>query len=141
MHQFTIAELVKGLRNKDFSSTEVTQHYLDRIARLDSTYNSFITVDEDAVLAVAEDDGLRGVHADEVPGDNVAFSERTGDVDTGRVRADDVAVNQRVLGVEHGNCYIWLVVPYFLSRTKPELLRKRLVIACLRNLKGTNLTK
>ncbi|ACE83581.1 Asp-tRNA(Asn)/Glu-tRNA(Gln) amidotransferase subunit GatA [Cellvibrio japonicus] len=53
MHQFTIAELVKGLRNKDFSSTEITQHYLDRIARLDNTYNSYITVTGDVALQQA----------------------------------------------------------------------------------------
>src|SRR6478609_6875736 len=53
MHQFTIAELVKGLRNKDFSSTEVTQHYLERIARLDKTYNSYITVTPELALSQA----------------------------------------------------------------------------------------
>ncbi len=35
MHKLTIAELIQGLRNKDFSSVELTRHYLDRIARLD----------------------------------------------------------------------------------------------------------
>ncbi len=53
MHQLTIAELVKGLRRKDFSSTEVTQHYLERIARLDKTYNSYITVTPALALAQA----------------------------------------------------------------------------------------
>jgi aspartyl-tRNA(Asn)/glutamyl-tRNA(Gln) amidotransferase subunit A len=54
MHQLTIAELVKGLSQKDFSSREVTQHYLDRIARLDQTYNSFITVTPELALAQAD---------------------------------------------------------------------------------------
>lgn len=53
MHQLTIAQLVKGLRNKDFSSTEVTQHYLERIARLDKTYNSYITVTPELALSQA----------------------------------------------------------------------------------------
>ncbi len=53
MHQFTIAELTQGLRRKDFSSTELTQHYLDRIARLDKTYNSYITVTPELALAQA----------------------------------------------------------------------------------------
>ena len=53
MHQLTIAELVKGLRNKDFSSADVTQHYLDRIQRLDGTYNSYITVTPEIALAQA----------------------------------------------------------------------------------------
>ena len=53
MHQFTIAELTTGLRNKDFSSVELTQHYLERIARLDKTYNSFITVTPELAMAQA----------------------------------------------------------------------------------------
>lgn len=53
MHQLTIAELVKGLRNKDFSSTELTRHYLDRIARLDPVYNSFITPTPELALQQA----------------------------------------------------------------------------------------
>lgn len=53
MHQFTIAELVAGLRNKSFSSTELTSHYLDRIERLDPLYNSYITVTRDNALAQA----------------------------------------------------------------------------------------
>ncbi len=53
MHHFTIAELIQGLRRKDFSSVELTQHYLDRIARLDPIYNSYITVNADPALAQA----------------------------------------------------------------------------------------
>lgn len=54
MHQLTIAELVKGLRQKDFSSRELTQHYLDRIARLDGLYNSYITATPEIALAQAD---------------------------------------------------------------------------------------
>lgn len=54
MHQLTIAELVKGLRQKDFSSRELTQHYLDRIARLDGIYNSYITATPEIALAQAD---------------------------------------------------------------------------------------
>ncbi len=53
MHNKTIAELIKGLRNKEFSSVELTQHYLDRIQRLDGTYNSYISVTNDIALAQA----------------------------------------------------------------------------------------
>lgn len=53
MHQLTIAELIQGLRRKDFSSTELTLHYLDRIARLDKIYNSFITPTPELALAQA----------------------------------------------------------------------------------------
>lgn len=50
MHNYTIAELIKGLRSKDFSSQELTQHYLDRITRLDPIYNSYVTVTNDIAL-------------------------------------------------------------------------------------------
>ncbi len=53
MHNKSIAQLVVGLRDKQFSSMELSRCFLDRIARLDSAYNSFITVDEAAVLAAA----------------------------------------------------------------------------------------
>ena len=53
MHTKSVAQLVKGLRERQFSSTEVTRAYLDRIDALDSQYNSFITVDEAAALAAA----------------------------------------------------------------------------------------
>jgi aspartyl-tRNA(Asn)/glutamyl-tRNA(Gln) amidotransferase subunit A len=43
MHNLTIAELVKGLQSKEFSSVELTQHFLARIAKLDPHYNSVIT--------------------------------------------------------------------------------------------------
>ena len=55
MHNLTIAELIKGLRNKDFTSVELTRHYLDRIKRLDGNYNSFVTVTEEIALAQAQE--------------------------------------------------------------------------------------
>ncbi|MFC6632612.1 Asp-tRNA(Asn)/Glu-tRNA(Gln) amidotransferase subunit GatA [Microbulbifer taiwanensis] len=53
MHQFTIAEIIRGLRDKQFSSVEITRHLLDRIQQLDSNYNSFITVTGEMALAQA----------------------------------------------------------------------------------------
>ena len=54
MHTKSVAQLVKGLRERQFSSVEVTRTYLDRIAALDNQYNSFISVDEAAALAAAK---------------------------------------------------------------------------------------
>ncbi|NIB41844.1 Asp-tRNA(Asn)/Glu-tRNA(Gln) amidotransferase subunit GatA [Pseudomaricurvus alkylphenolicus] len=54
MHNLTIAELIKGLGNKDFSSEELTRHYLNRIQRLDGNYNSYISVTEDIALEQAQ---------------------------------------------------------------------------------------
>ena len=53
MHNLTIAELVKGLRNKEFTSVELTRHFLDRIASLDPAYNSVITTTAEQALAAA----------------------------------------------------------------------------------------
>ncbi|KXX65686.1 Asp-tRNA(Asn)/Glu-tRNA(Gln) amidotransferase subunit GatA [Marichromatium gracile] len=53
MQNKSIAELAADLRLRKYSSTELTRHYLDRIARLDPQLNSFITVDAEAALAAA----------------------------------------------------------------------------------------
>ncbi len=53
MHTKSVAQLVKGLGERQFSSVEVTRMYLDRIAALDTQYNSFISVDEATALAAA----------------------------------------------------------------------------------------
>lgn len=53
MHNKTLAELSAGLQAKSWSSVELTQHFLERIKRLDSRYNSFITVTEDIALTQA----------------------------------------------------------------------------------------
>ena len=53
MHDKSVAQLVAGLRAKQFTSVELSRCFLDRITALDPGYNSFITVDETAVLAAA----------------------------------------------------------------------------------------
>ena len=53
MHNKTLAELRDGLVAGDFSSSELTRHFLDRIAALDGAYNSFITVTEEAAMTAA----------------------------------------------------------------------------------------
>lgn len=56
----TIAELSKDLSAKKISSVELTQYYLDRIKKLDSQLNCFITVTEEHALnAAKEADALR----------------------------------------------------------------------------------
>ena len=49
----TIYEIAEGLSSSAFSSEEITQDYLDRIAT--DTSNAFITVTEDEALATARD--------------------------------------------------------------------------------------
>ncbi len=52
MHTKTIAELTQGLKNKEFSSVELTQHYLDRINTSD--LNAFITITDEIALEQAQ---------------------------------------------------------------------------------------
>ncbi|VAX07052.1 Aspartyl-tRNA(Asn) amidotransferase subunit A @ Glutamyl-tRNA(Gln) amidotransferase subunit A [hydrothermal vent metagenome] len=54
MHNKTIAELSRGLREGEFSSEELTRHFLARINSLDSGLNSFITVSDELALTQAQ---------------------------------------------------------------------------------------
>jgi len=53
MFQQSIATLIKKLHDNEISSVELTQHYLDNIARLDPTLNSFITITANTALEAA----------------------------------------------------------------------------------------
>ncbi len=50
----SLTELSTSLKAGDFSSVELTQFYLDRIAKYDGELNSFITVTEEQALAGAK---------------------------------------------------------------------------------------
>ena len=52
-HAKTMTELAAGLGGGDFTSVELTQSLLDRIATLDKTLNAFITITADEALAAA----------------------------------------------------------------------------------------
>ncbi len=54
MFDKTVKALSIGLAKGEFSSLELTQCYLERIKKLDTRINSFITVTEDAALADAK---------------------------------------------------------------------------------------
>ncbi|PLW70005.1 Asp-tRNA(Asn)/Glu-tRNA(Gln) amidotransferase subunit GatA [Pseudohalioglobus lutimaris] len=53
MHTQTVAQLIQGLRDKRFSSVELTRHFCARITELNPVYNAFITVNEAAALTAA----------------------------------------------------------------------------------------
>ncbi len=55
MHKQSIASLAQGLRQGDFSSEELTRHFLDRIHRYNGALNCFITVTEEVALADARE--------------------------------------------------------------------------------------
>ncbi|MGJ7457185.1 Asp-tRNA(Asn)/Glu-tRNA(Gln) amidotransferase subunit GatA [Halomonas sp. MA07-2] len=54
MHDKTLSELAAALRAGEFTSRELTEHQLARIARLDGEINSFITVTPVAALEAAD---------------------------------------------------------------------------------------
>ncbi|WP_237057816.1 Asp-tRNA(Asn)/Glu-tRNA(Gln) amidotransferase subunit GatA [Microbulbifer sediminum] len=54
MHQLTIAEIIRGLREREFSSVEITRQLLTRIEQLDGDLNSFISVTAESALRQAE---------------------------------------------------------------------------------------
>lgn len=74
MHTKTIAELIKGLENKEFSSVELTEAFLQRIKSYDKKLNSFITVTEDSALeqARAADQLRQNGHANYLTGIPIA---------------------------------------------------------------------
>jgi aspartyl-tRNA(Asn)/glutamyl-tRNA(Gln) amidotransferase subunit A len=67
MHFNTLAQSAAALKAKDVSSVELTQHYLDRIERLDGTLNSFITVTAERALDVARGADRRIAAGDAAP--------------------------------------------------------------------------
>ena len=54
MHNKTLSELSAALKAGEFSSTELTQSYLSRIAELDPQINAYITVSEEPALVAAK---------------------------------------------------------------------------------------
>lgn len=53
MHTKTIAQLAAGLKAGEFSSVELTEHYINRIKKFDPGLNSFVTVTDERALAQA----------------------------------------------------------------------------------------
>ena len=54
LHRLSIREMAEGLKTAQFSSRELTQHYLDRIAKIDAQVQSFVTVTAEQALAEAD---------------------------------------------------------------------------------------
>ncbi|MCM5703093.1 Asp-tRNA(Asn)/Glu-tRNA(Gln) amidotransferase subunit GatA [Larsenimonas salina] len=54
MHDLTLAKIAQGLAKGEFSSRELTQHFLERIEKYDSRFNSFITVTGERALTRAD---------------------------------------------------------------------------------------
>jgi aspartyl-tRNA(Asn)/glutamyl-tRNA(Gln) amidotransferase subunit A len=54
MHNKTIAELYQALHQREYSSVELTRHFLERIERHNAELNSFITITAETALASAQ---------------------------------------------------------------------------------------
>ena len=50
LHHSTAAELGRGLAARQYSSVEVTRHFLDRIGRTNASLNAFVTVTAERAL-------------------------------------------------------------------------------------------
>lgn len=71
LHNLHISEMHEGLTSKQFSASELTEHFLTRIDKLDSEINSFVTVvpeaareaakQADAVIAAGKASPLTGI--------------------------------------------------------------------------------
>ena len=77
MQTGTISELAAGLRRGEFSSVELTGHFLDRIRRHDPSLNAFITVTEEQALAraAAADARIRAGDAGPLAGIPIAHKD------------------------------------------------------------------
>ncbi|OOZ40856.1 Asp-tRNA(Asn)/Glu-tRNA(Gln) amidotransferase subunit GatA [Solemya elarraichensis gill symbiont] len=67
MHTRTLSELAAALAAGEFSSVELTQHYLGRIASHDGEINSYITVTPEVALAQAKQADERRAQGDVTP--------------------------------------------------------------------------
>ncbi|OOG22926.1 aspartyl/glutamyl-tRNA amidotransferase subunit A [Thioalkalivibrio denitrificans] len=67
MHDKTIAELSAALARGEFSSVELTEHFLGRIESLDGGLNSFVTITGEQALAAAREADARRARGEAGP--------------------------------------------------------------------------
>jgi aspartyl-tRNA(Asn)/glutamyl-tRNA(Gln) amidotransferase subunit A len=70
MHKLTISQQVKALAGKEFSSKELTQHYIERIEAHDEKLNTFITFTPELALDaahIADSRGYDGMSLNGIP--------------------------------------------------------------------------
>ena len=77
MHTLSVSALGSALRRREFSSVELTTHFLERIAAHDESLNAFITVTGDIALAEAAraDERLRAGEGNPLLGIPVAHKD------------------------------------------------------------------
>ena len=77
LHRLSIRELSEGLAQAKFSSRELTEHYLKRIAKIDSQVQSYVTVTPEQALAQADaaDAALKAGNATALTGVPIAHKD------------------------------------------------------------------
>ena len=76
MLELSISELGLSLRKKQFSSLELTEHFLSRIKKYDSQLNSFITTTETQALDAARSADQRLKKGDSAPLTGIPFAHK-----------------------------------------------------------------
>ena len=76
LHELSLKDQLNGLKEGSFSSTELTQHYLDRISNFDKDLNSFITVTEESALEQAKDSDKRYKSNKALPLDGIPIAHK-----------------------------------------------------------------
>ena len=72
----TVAEIATALANGDFSSVEITCHYLAKIAEFDGDLNSYITVCDERALQDAKSADERRAQGDAGPMTGVPYAHK-----------------------------------------------------------------
>ena len=77
LHHLSIREMTEGLQQAQFSSRELTEHYLKRIAKLDAQVKSYVTVTAEQALAAADaaDAALKAGNATVLTGVPIAHKD------------------------------------------------------------------
>ena len=76
LHQLSLKQLADGLREKKFSSKELTECYLSRIAEYNNTLNTFITVTNDQALTAAAEADKRIASGDAKPLTGIPIAQK-----------------------------------------------------------------
>ena len=76
LYQLSIKEKLEGLKNSSFSSLELTESYLERIKRIDSGLNSYITVIEEEARVKAKESDQRYQAESPLPLDGIPIAHK-----------------------------------------------------------------
>ena len=76
LNKLSLSEIKIGLEKGDFTSTELTSHYLERIEKHDGQLNSFISVTSDHALEQAKAADQRYKNEDALPLDGIPIAHK-----------------------------------------------------------------